>query len=494
MNKVSFLYIFFFLFLFSCEDFLDKQPLSELTAEMLGKEPGQADSPKINNAEQAEAYLASAYAAFGSEFYQLDIYQINETQSDNAYSGVQTSNAIQLDTYSADAGNMYVTQDWGLLYSQIGTCNVIIQYVPLVEDAKLTESRRKEIVAEASFIRAQCYFNLLRIYGRCPLVLKDIPDITDENFEEIYVLLYPHQASSDAIYKQILDDMQVAEEGVVSYNVNKSNITKPVVYAKLAEIYATMNAPENVNWNKVKEYAQKVTNDSRYGLLGNFSDIFEVEGRELKNKYSKESIFELECVANTNTANAAFKQFTGRDSRKYCTPSKDLIKTFEEEGDNERLNASVLFEQVTWADQDYDSSQYPFCNKIRGNEDTNIILMRLPYVMLLEAEALNELGDIAGAGEIVNRIRKRVNLPRVAADTKETMRLAIERERRLELAFEGCRWFDLKRTGRLYDVMENCSDYQHNYAYRLENGNRWIWPIPQKELNLNSSLTQNEGY
>lgn len=478
----------------SCDDFLDKKPLSELTGEMQGIDPNAPEAPKINSAEQAESYLSSAYNSFGSEFYQLDIYQITETQSDNTYAGELKAQALQLDEYSLDPGNATVSRDWEYMYTQIGVCNTIIEWVPSVEDPTLSETRRKEIIAEASYIRAQCYFNLIRLYGACPLSLKDIPAITDDNFDEIYPLLYPEQSSVDQIYEQILKDMQVAEAGAADYNSNKFKVTKPVVYAKLAEIYATKGAPNNIDWGKVKEYAGKVTGNTNYGLLSNFEDVFKVSGDDLANKNSRESIFEMECVHNTSTGNWAYYMFVGTDWRKFCTPSIDLVNAFKAEGDDIRLNSTVKFEKVPWSDQYWDNNQFPFCHKIQGPDNTNIIMIRLPHVMLLEAEALNESGDVAGAKAIVNKIRARVNLSETPANNKDDMRLAIEKERRLELAFEGYRWFDLKRTGRLYEVMRVCSDYQKKSASRLADGTRWIWPIPQSELDLNTSLHQNIGY
>ena len=114
--------------------------------------------------------------------------------------------------------------------------------------------------------------------------------------------------------------------------------------------------------------------------------------------------------------------------------------------------------------------------------------------MLLRAEALNETGDLSGAAALVNQIRNRVNLAPVAASDQNAMRLAIEKERRLELAFEGHRWFDLKRTGRAIEVMNNAKGPGGiSLGYSL-NQDKLLWPIPQAELDKNTKLTQNPGY
>jgi hypothetical protein len=118
----------------------------------------------------------------------------------------------------------------------------------------------------------------------------------------------------------------------------------------------------------------------------------------------------------------------------------------------------------------------------------------LADVLLLKAEALNETGDLAGAAALVNQIRTRVSLPNTTANSQAAMRLAIEKERRLELAFEGLRWFDLKRTGRAIEVINNATGVDGvNLGYNIA-PYQLLWPIPQAELDKNSQLTQNPGY
>ena len=107
---------------------------------------------------------------------------------------------------------------------------------------------------------------------------------------------------------------------------------------------------------------------------------------------------------------------------------------------------------------------------------------------------VRESGDVAGAAALVNQIRSRVNLPNTSAANQADMRLAIEKERRLELAFEGHRWYDLKRTGRAITVINAAVGANgENLGYSL-NENRLLWPIPQAELDKNTKLTQNPGY
>ena len=113
--------------------------------------------------------------------------------------------------------------------------------------------------------------------------------------------------------------------------------------------------------------------------------------------------------------------------------------------------------------------------------------------ILLQAEAENELRNLEPAKTLLKKIRNRAGLGNPVSTSKEDLRLEIEKERRLELAFEGYRWFDLVRTGRVIEVMQSCTDVQRTYAARLTE-NRLIWPIPQTELDQNDLLIQNPGY
>jgi hypothetical protein len=149
-----------------------------------------------------------------------------------------------------------------------------------------------------------------------------------------------------------------------------------------------------------------------------------------------------------------------------------------------------------WTDPHWPATQYPFINKYRDTQSgaQNFIIYRLADILLLKAEALNELGDQDGAAELVNQVRARVDLDPIAAESQEEMRVAIAKERRLELAFEGHRWFDLKRTGRAIEVVNAAVDADGQpVGYNLTE-QKLMWPIPQSERDKNTKLTQNPGY
>ena len=190
--------------------------------------------------------------------------------------------------------------------------------------------------------------------------------------------------------------------------------------------------------------------------------------------------------------------FLGTDWKKFDIPSNDLVKAFDDEGDIIRKNASIIFHDVSgsWTDPHWPATHYPFVYKYRDTDSgaQNFIIYRLADILLLKAEALNELGDVDGAADLVDEVRARVSLDPVTANNQADMRVAIAKERRLELAFEGKRWYDLKRTGRAIEVINSAIDQTGQPAGYHLTEQKLVWPIPQSERDKNIKLTQNPGY
>ncbi|MDD5695615.1 MAG: RagB/SusD family nutrient uptake outer membrane protein, partial [Bacteroidales bacterium] len=314
--------------------------------------------------------------------------------------------------------------------------------------------------------------------------------ISAENLEEIYPLLYPPRTPKEEVYQQIIVDLEEALANVKATAVNKGYATKGAVNTLLAKVYATQ---EPHDWNKVKQYCDAVIAGG-YTLLPNFDDLW-----NNSQENSAESIFEINYNGGSTDGNWGAKMWRGTDWKKFNIPSNDLVKAFDEEQDMIRKEASIIWEDITgkWSDEHWPQTNYPFLNKWRNfveGSDQNYIIYRLADILLLKAEALNELGDVSGAASLVNQIRTRVQLPNTTASSQDAMRLAIEKERRLELVFEGHRWYDLKRTGRAIEVINNVTGVGGvPIGYNLTQ-ERLIWPITQSELDKNVNLVQNPGY
>lgn len=464
----------------SCQKFLDIKPSSSSIAET------NSDSVFYKSAADLEAALSGAYSDFRNEYFELDYFVNGDAQSDDAYAGADNVANFQIDDYTIDATNANVSRDWGYLYSTIGKTNLIINNAGFVTDPELSETRKNEIIGEASFIRAFMYFQLVQLWGDVPLQLKDIKVF------DISILpdLFPPRTPKDDIYKQIITDLETALASVKTTASNKGFATKGAVNALLAKVYATKQPHD---WQKVLTYCNAVVAGG-YSLLPEYDQLWDNE-----HENSSESIFEINYEGTSSSGNWGVSMFVGDDWKKFNIPSNDLVKAFDSEGDLVRKNASIAFKDMTghFADAHWPQTNYPFINKYRAvasPSSQNYIFIRLADIILLKAEALNETGDMSGAAELVNQVRSRVNLPAVAASSNAAMRLAIEKERRLELAFEGHRWFDLKRNGRAVEVINSLTEFGGvNQSYSI-NENKLLWPIPQSELDKSSNLVQNPGY
>lgn len=468
----------------SCEDFLDKMPSSQGVA----VENEGSDSLLYKTAAEAEAALNGAYNDFKNEYFMLDNFLNGDAQSDNAYAGADNPDIFQLDDYEIVATNVNVSRDWAYLYSMIGKANRVINNVDLVPDPALSEARKEQIKGEASFIRAYAHFDLVRLFGDVPLVTREVKSISAANLEEIYPLLFPERVSADAVYDQIIADLEFALGTVPTTAPDKGYATVGAVNALLAKVYATR---EPHDWAKVNEYCDAVIAGG-YTLLPEYDQLW-----DNAHENSSESIFEINCYDWDTGGNWGASMFYGDDWKKFNIPSNDLVRAFDEEGDEIRKNSSIVFLNVTgkWTDPHWPAAKYPFVNKYRDLSGAqNFIIYRLADILLLKAEALNELGDVDGAAELVDKVRDRVDLEPTTASTQAEMRLAIAKERRLELAFEGHRWYDLKRTGRAIEVMNAVTGEDgKDLGYQLTE-EKLFWPIPQSERDKNTKLTQNPGY
>lgn len=470
----------------SCKKFLELEPESQGIA----VENTAADSILFKTADEAEAALAGAYADFKNEYYQLDYFVNGDAQSDDAYAGGDNPANFQIDDYKLNATNSNVSRDWRYLYATIGKCNTVINNIDAVNDPAMTSARKAEIKGEASFIRAFMYFQATQLWGDVPLQLKEVKSISAANLEEIYPQIFPARSPQAEVYTQIIADLETAVANVPATKPHKGYATKGAANAVLAKVYATI---EPHDWTKVNQYCDAVIAGG-YTLLDNYDDLW-----NNANENSAESIFEINYNGGPTDGNWGTKIFRGLDWKKFNLPSNDLVAAFMAEGDNVRMNASVVYQDVSgkWSDSHWPQTHYPFINKwhnFQEGSNQNYIFIRLADILLLKAEALNETGNVSGAADIVNAIRDRVGLGVTPAANQSDMRLAIEKERRLELAFEGHRWFDLKRTGRAIEVMTNAKGASgENLGYAL-NSNRLVWPIPQSELDKNQKLIQNSGY
>ncbi len=467
-----------------CNDFLDLKPVSQSIA----VSNTSADSILYKSPAEIEAALAGVYADFRNEYFSLDYYVNGDAQSDDAYAGADNPMNFQIDEFSIDATNTNVSRDWAYLYGTIGKANSVYNNVDKVPG--LADARKLEIKAEAAWIRGFMYFQAVQLWGAVPLQLKEVKTVSIELLPEIYPIMFPARSPVDTVFAQIIKDFELARDHARATAPHKGYATRGAANAMLAKVYAAMQPPQ---WDKVLQYCNAVIAGG-YSMLPDYEMLWNNQ-----NENSAESIFEINYEGTPSSGNWGTTMFRGLDWIKFNTPSNDLVAAFDAENDQIRKNASIIFLDVSgrWSDPYWPQVNYPFVNKWRNftmPSPQNFILLRLADIMLLKAEALNAQGDVQGAAALVNQIRSRVNLAPTTANTQAAMKLAIEKERRLELAFEGHRWYDLKRTGRAIEVMNNVRGPNNAPLNYNVTQNKLLWPIPQREIDNNTKLTQNPGY
>lgn len=447
----------------------------------------------------------------GMEHWYLDILLLAESHSDNAYAGSPNAETTPFEINSIEGSNTNLLRDWNGHMGNVAEANKMILGVDQVAD--LTDAEKRQYKSEALILRAMIYFDMVRIWGNVPLVTTIAGDITAETIAELYPQLFPPQSDELTIYQQIEKDLLAGLEYAPDNNPNdKTLFSKSVARALLAKVYAEKPLRD---YDKVIQYADALASEG-FDLVDNFSDLFGVvlsdpgqppsqsnPAVDAKARNTKETIYEAQFF--TGSGNWATWMF-GRplddwnfyfDWAKWITPSRDLIKAFNSEPDDKRYAESVVFYECGWNIY-YPADKYAFMYKCRSAYNS-VIKIRYADILLLKAEALISKDDINGAAAIINQIRQRAglrNLPASAMSGKEAILNAYLKERRLELAFEGQRWFDLVRLDKVEEVMNAVFAKDpgrppqaylfDQYSYKL--------PIPQGIMDQNPSLIQNPGY
>ena len=452
------------------------------------------------------------------ELYQNDYYLFGDTHSDNAYAGTYGQETTPMANNSVDGSSNNLARSWPRFYTQIAMANNLIWGVDAVSD--LSESEKQQYKAQGKIYRAMNYLDLVRIWGDVPLVTTVSPDITAENITELYPLHFPPQADELSVYQLIEqdllealpyapDDTPATKNRVLQYTV----LSKSVARALLVRVYAEKPLR---NYDKVIQYADELEADG-FDLVANYADLFGVilqdptqppgpdnPAIESRAKHTVESIYEGAFFPG-NTSGSQARMFGRRLDlwnseftwAKWITPTRDIIREFLSEEGDKRYEESVVWYECTWTNH-YPMDHYPFMYKYRSTY-SSFFKMRYAEILLLKAEALIGKGDFAGAAAILNRIRHRAglgDLPSSATSSKDAIMKAYLRENRLELCFEGQRWYTLVRL----DVVE---DAMHGYVARDEGAEALVYPfgpwsyrlpIPQTVIDNNSKIVQNPGY
>lgn len=449
----------------SCKKVIDLSPESAISAES-----------SLTNADAAQAAIIGCYDGLQSLPRTLLVW--GEGRADvYGPSDLSVVEQLQLINGNVNSNNSFCA--WGDVYTTINRVNNVLKYVPAIPAFAAKES----ILGEAYFLRGLLYFYLVRTFENVPLITEPYYSTSQDYF--------PKQAEPAAVWAQVLSDLLAAETRVPDTYAalidTKGRATKGAVRAVLADYYM---------WKKQYQDALDITakivtgSPANYTLVAgaSYSTIF-------LSKNTTESIFELQFNNGTNENGNTIIGFflpVGQTSPTaypggnwLVCPSQKLKDAFET-GDL-RKNATYLntgSPSAPWRDvnKDYGAK---YIGTVVGSQrftDCNYILYRLADIILLRAEAYNELTQTSNAITELNKIRARAGLSATAAATQNDVRVAIENERLKELAFEGKRYFDLQRSGR-YAAVTGFTNPD------------WVrWPIASNELLINTNLDQNHGY
>lgn len=476
----------------ACEDFLDIKPQGQLTQEVF---PTTA----------SDALLATnaVYTTLREWHYHSGGYPILDIMSDDAHKGSNPNDQLPTlgpyETFDFTATQDGLDRWWSTLYEGIKRTNTVIEKVPQID---MTVSLRDRLVAEAQFIRALLYFDLVRAWGAVPLVTTNDPP------------LKLHRTSADSIYQFIISDLEDAI-GILplksSYNDNNlGRASKGAAQALLAKVCLFTGDFENA-----ESYALNVIESDEYGLEPVFADANGQNG-----EHGTESLFEVGAIAVAGGSNggnqyANTQGVRGTPNRGwgFNRPSLDLQNSFEP-GDP-RLDATVIFlgEVIDGIEILGDGTTPDEITDEQGNvieiecynqkvwipgvsTDTqfghNRRIIRYADVLLMAAEALNENDKPGPARQYLNMVRERARegnnaiLPDITETDKDQLRNLILRERRHELAMEGHRFWDLVRTGKAEEVLGPLG---------FTAGKNELLPVPQTELDISQgSLSQNPEY
>lgn len=541
----------------SCDDFL--------TEDVRGSE--NLDT-YFQSEEEVNSYVAGCYFELTKNgWWQIsNTWLISDMTTDDMWDG----NTTQDDGYqdithfmpNAPA-NGIIQNFWGARYQGINTCNVAIQRIP---GAPMDEKLREIRLAEARFLRAFYYFDLARNFGGVPLLTEPTTNgegVGRETLDVIYNFCETEFAEVAEILPQRSEwaatDMGRATRGAALGLLGKVQL----YHGKFTEAKATLG---------------KVISEKEYSLCPNFGEVWSAAHNN-----NQESLFEVQqmyggdlyALGGSLTVMTGCRNGIG-DGWSWGQPSSDLENAYIKAGDTERLrwtiiktgckeiagetrfaefieNNSTVFsagvkdgkfisykEQFGWGDDVFeegyiiDPAQHKSARIIRKyflpldlrpevyNIDKiplNHRILRYADVLLMYAEACNETGDDTNAQKALKEVRDRVGLPEVTS-TGKALRDAIRLERRLELAFEQCRLYDIRRwdadNGKKvienimgpngsfvqYNLGPDADIYEHyNQGETSDKGTRFVaprdllFPIPQYEIqHSNGAIEQNPGF
>lgn len=496
MKKIkNLLYVLAVLLLASCNDFLDKSPKNTVDPET-----AVTDDVAIALTNACYRTLQSSNM-YNQRIWTLDIVAGNsEVGAGGGTDGLETIQAANFITQSDNGMALYM---WRSPWVGIGQCNILLNSISQAE--AVSESVKNRCMGEAYFLRAHYYYVLVRLYGGVPLRLSPYNPGEPTDIA---------RATADETYAQIISDCKSAIDLLPpksSYDEeNVGRACKDAALAMLADIYLTLAPNHTAYYQEVIDLCDEITSLGYDLSTCKYEENFDAE---INN--GPESLFEVQYSGNTeynfwgnNPQSCWLSTFMGPRNSDFVAgsygwnqPTEEFVNQYE--AGDKRKDMTVLYAgcpdfdgktyKSSYSNTGYNVRKFLVSKTISPEYNTNaanFVVYRYADILLKKAEALNEMGYPDQAAAPLNIVRRRAGLSELSGLSQEAMREKIIHERRVELAFEGHRWFDMIRLNN----GEYAIQFLQSIGKSNVNKNRLLFPIPQTEMDANILMTQNPGY
>lgn len=431
--------------LVSCESSLDLEPKMFIPAD-----------EAFSNRENVYAALIGCYDALQQQhYYGRNLVIVGDLASDNSRASGSRIEYYSTDENSLLADNLLVEGIWEEIYGAVNRVNYMLY--KLGEADFLDPVEKNDFEGQLKFLRALHYFNLVRLYGGVPL--KTSPTLAADEAH------YLPRASAGEVCDQLVTDLKDAAKLIT--NTGTEMATAPAAGALLSLVYLTMK-----EHTLARDLARAVFDEVNY-LEVNYAELFSVRGEP-----SREILFYVGFNPNDNNRLAEYHFPNKLGGRYENAPTVSLVEAIEP-GDRRRELVAARY-----ADQYY-TTKYPDLN----TGGSSVLVLRTAELLFIEAEAAYGLDSVANSGLIldnINTIRHRAGIDSVMSVPPGQLWNLLDRERRVEFAFEGKRWFDLIRNGLAIGVVPTVTSPE-----------QMLFPIPLSEILANPSISmddQNPGY
>lgn len=487
------------MFLGSCKKWVDYNPREDFRITELDYLKSESD------------YRTMAVSAYTPTQWMTYMPMIGDIASDNSVSGGENASDVlsfqQIDDYTHTPVNANLTEIWQAAYEGINRCNYLHQYKESNPAGQKIDFAGKEaLYGEVYFLRAYYYFSLVKLFGDVPLFTDKRLSLNDSKKLQ--------RAPKANVYQQIETDLANAIAVLPANQVQKGRITKYAAHALLGKVLLYQG-----KYSQAAEKLQPIIDANAFSLVNNFASIFLASGEN-----GSESVFEIQYSNTSPYYNWAgptrgqgnlavqmcgIRGLNGSANMPYASgwsfnlPTQNLVNAYET-GD-QRKAATILdieayknanpsfaityqvapYKNTGYYNQKYHPRKAETSGQLELNYLNNYRTIRYADVLLMAAEAYakSTTPDITKAQNYLNQVRRRAfgdNLHDITA-TGDALYQAILEERRLELAMEGERFFDLVRTGQTSKITG------------FVKGKHEVFPIPQREVDI-SGLVQNNGY